>query len=177
MTCHPEHLALVLISEDGAARQVIQALELDSGAIRDEILRNLHRDRAAATLPESAWSQFQAGSGAFAASHALQQDPRMKRVRDLACAEAWAADSGCISTAHLLIGLVREGGLLAQALRSRGVDLAALRQQTAKHAPEEVAESNRNPWEAHSDDPQKDEQSAVDLWNRYWNKAQEYVEE
>jgi ATP-dependent Clp protease ATP-binding subunit ClpC len=90
-----EHLLLGLVREEaGGAARVLASLGVTPDAVREQVVEILGRGEAA-------------GIGQ------LMFTPRVKKVLELALRESVAMRRSEIGTEHLLIGLVREGGGVA----------------------------------------------------------------
>ena len=111
-----EHLLLGLVREEnGVAVKVLRELGVEPNQVIRAVERTVGRgERAPFGKPTLA--------------------PRTKRVIELAVDEARLMGHHYIGTEHLLLGLVREGeGIAVNVLRSLGVDLDGVRQQTARN--------------------------------------------
>lgn len=144
-----EHLLLGLSAAPGPAADVLTAHQLSLDTLRRRLLdRSGHQpldSEALATLGidldrvrEATEANLGPGAldrkpGRSIKSGHLPLTKRAKKVLELALREAVALKSGEISSGHLLLGLLREGeGLGAEILRDCGLDLDALRVETAK---------------------------------------------
>lgn len=140
-----EHLLVGLLEVGGDAAVVLveAGLELDDvrrriathvppgggDALDAEALATLGIDLDA--VQRAAEAQF--GDGALAPVRRGRHRPRMtrraKKVLELSLREAHRAHRAEITSAHVLLGILREGrGLAATVMAEAGVDLAALRQ-------------------------------------------------
>ncbi|MGQ9491475.1 MAG: ATP-dependent Clp protease ATP-binding subunit [Anaerolineae bacterium] len=110
-----EHLLLGLVKEEnGLASRALREL----GVTPADITRQVER-----MAPKSPRPPF--GKPTLT--------PRTKRVIEIAVEEAKQMGHSYIGTEHLLLGLSREGeGIAAEVLRSMGISLEAVRQQTTK---------------------------------------------
>ena len=111
-----EHLLLGLIREEnGVAIKVLQELGVRPQRVKDMVER---------TVGQGQRTMF---------SSKLSLTPRTKRVIELAFDEARRMGYHYIGTEHLLLGLVREGeGVAVNVLRSMGVNLEKVRDQTGR---------------------------------------------
>ncbi len=107
-----EHLLLGLVREsDSVAARVLDKLGVSLGRIRSEVEKQLPR-------------------GDARPSQDMTLTPRAKRVIDLAYDEARNLNNNSIGTAHLLLGLIREGdGLAGRVLAKLGVELERARRE------------------------------------------------
>ena len=107
-----EHILLGLIREgDGVAAKALETLGISLNEARRQVLN---------TVGSSGRTSF--GSAPFT--------PRAKKVLELSLREALQLGHNYIGTAHLLLGLVREGdGVAAGVLDTLGADLSRVRQQ------------------------------------------------
>jgi ATP-dependent Clp protease ATP-binding subunit ClpA len=105
-----EHLLLGLVREgDGVAAKVLTNLGVELSTVRETV-------------------GFVVGRGDRMVMGEIGLTPRVKRVMELAVAEARELDHQYIGTEHLLLGLVREGeGVAAGVLMSLGVSLDRVR--------------------------------------------------
>ncbi|MGC8878341.1 MAG: ATP-dependent Clp protease ATP-binding subunit [Anaerolineae bacterium] len=140
-----EHLLLGLVREEnGVAVRVLRELNVDPQQVREMIERTV-------------------GRGQRAIQGKLSLTPRTKRVIELAVDEARRMGHHYIGTEHLLLGIVREGeGVAVEILRSLGVNLEAVRAQTAKVIVESVSQGEVSHQERHKPTPLVD-QLATDL--------------
>jgi enamine deaminase RidA (YjgF/YER057c/UK114 family) len=106
-----EHILLALVRErSGPAGRALARLSVDLGKVRTAV-------------------EFIVGSGDRPATGDVGLTPRAKRVIELSIDEARLREDHEISSAHLLLGLIREGeGIAAGVLESVGVSL-----ETARH--------------------------------------------
>ncbi|MCC6906337.1 MAG: hypothetical protein IT430_00220 [Phycisphaerales bacterium] len=151
-----EHMLLALIREGtGMGFHALKNLGVDFGALQTEIGR---------LVKEGSWN---AGVGK------LPQTPRGRKVIEYAIAESRRLGQDYVGTEHMLLGMIVEGeGVAAQALRNRGVELDAAREEVkrlldAANAAEaglrlfRIRSSARSFWVESTDAT-----SAVEVWQR-----------
>ena len=111
-----EHLLLGLIAlGEGVAVNVLEKLDVTLDGLRREI------EKAVGQGPETK------------TTGALPFTPRLKKVLQLAVAEAQAMSHTYVGTEHLLLGLLHEGeGVAFQVLRNLGLDLERVRIEVMK---------------------------------------------
>ncbi len=155
----PDHLALVLLKdEDQASYKALQTLGVDIAAVRQELLHRL----GGPTVTPAPLRDFLEAAGE------AHKTERFHRVEELTYAEAWQSRARLLSTAHLLIGLLRAGNSAAAALLAEhGVEVAALRAASVPFSAEEDAESDAY--------YANEEAQFQPLWERAWARAGEYV--
>jgi len=109
-----EHLLLGLLHAGGRAAHVVESF----GVSLDQIRRDVEETIVRGDKPPSGHIPF---------------TPRAKRVMELALREALQLDHNYISSAHLLLALMREeGGVAAQVLQRRLDDIGAVRDRVAE---------------------------------------------
>jgi len=111
-----EHLLLGLIREEnGVAVKVLQEMGVRPRRVKDMVERTVGQGQRTMSSPR------------------LTLTPRTKHVIELAFDEARRMGYHYIGTEHLLLGLVREGeGVAVNVLRSMGVNLEKVRDQTGR---------------------------------------------
>lgn len=110
-----EHLLAGLISEKGAAAEVLESLSISPGAVQQQIEEII-------------------GWGQEAPSGPIWFTPRAEKVLRLAQQEALAYQD-YTGTGHILVGLTYEGdGVAAQVLVNLGANLNRVRQLARGHA-------------------------------------------
>jgi ATP-dependent Clp protease ATP-binding subunit ClpC len=108
------HLLLGLVYEEqGMAARVLQSQGVSLGEVRTFVVGSI-------------------GRGDQRVQGELNLTPRAKRAMELAADEAQRMNQPLIGTEHLLLGLVRAGGIAADVLESLGVNLEQLRTATAQ---------------------------------------------
>jgi ATP-dependent Clp protease ATP-binding subunit ClpC len=108
------HLLLGLVYEEqGMAARVLQSQGVSLGEVRKFVVGSI-------------------GRGDQRVQGELNLTPRAKRAMELAADEAQRMNQPLIGTEHLLLGLVRAGGIAADVLESLGVNLEQLRTATAQ---------------------------------------------
>jgi ATP-dependent Clp protease ATP-binding subunit ClpC len=108
------HLLLGLVHEEqGMAARVLQSQGVSLGEVRKFVVGSI-------------------GRGDRRVQGELNLTPRAKRAMELAADEAQRMNQPLIGTEHLLLGLVRAGGIAADVLESLGVNLEQLRTATAQ---------------------------------------------
>jgi len=108
------HLLLGLVHEEqGMAARVLQSQGVSLGEVRKFVVGSI-------------------GRGDQRVQGELNLTPRAKRAMELAADEAQRMNQPLIGTEHLLLGLVRAGGIAADVLESLGVNLEQLRTATAQ---------------------------------------------
>jgi ATP-dependent Clp protease ATP-binding subunit ClpC len=108
------HLLLGLVHEEqGMAARVLQSQGVSLGEVRTFVVGSI-------------------GRGDLRVQGELNLTPRAKRAMELAADEAQRMNQPLIGTEHLLLGLVRAGGIAADVLESLGVNLEQLRTATAQ---------------------------------------------
>lgn len=126
-----EHLLLGLLKEgEGVACAVMQSLNVDLEAVREDILLDVKKGSAAAA----------------AAGPDLPYTSRAKKVLELAMAEARDCNHSYVGSEHLLLGLLREEkGIAAQVLTSNGLSLERARAETQRllGSPEQIPDTGR----------------------------------
>ncbi len=131
-----EHLLLGLIHEEtGVAARALSALGVTLDMARERV-----GEAGAPTAPPTTSPPF---------------TPRAKKVLELALREALQLGHNYISTEHLLLGIVREGGgLAARVLREAGIDPSRVRQEVirALSGYESIAEDVPAPRQERPDD-------------------------
>ena len=138
MMCAPGPAAQVLtghgLTTDGLKRRLITKCDdqpLDSDALATLGI-DLDRVREATEAHLGPGALDRKPGGRVKTGH-LPLTKRAKKMLELALREAVQLKSGEISSGHLLLGLLREGdGVGAEILRDCGLDLDALRAETAK---------------------------------------------
>ena len=107
-----EHILLGLIHEgEGVAAKALESLGISLEAVRSQVEEII-------------------GQGQQAPSGHIPFTPRAKKVLELSLREALQLGHNYIGTAHILLGLIREGeGVAAQVLVKLGADLNRVRQQ------------------------------------------------
>src|SRR5713226_5877332 len=107
-----EHLLLGLVRDgEGVAAKVLSNLGVELNKVRDAV-------------------EFIVGRGDRIVLGEIGLTPHAKKVIELAVDEAHRLNHHYIGTEHLLLGLVREGGIAVGALESLGVNLEKVRTQT-----------------------------------------------
>jgi ATP-dependent Clp protease ATP-binding subunit ClpA len=108
-----EHLLLGLMREDeGVAAQVLRSLGADLSKMRQQVERIIGRGEATTSPSE------------------ITLSPRTKRVIEFAIDEARKLGHSHVGTEHLLLGIVREGGSIANGvLDALGLKPEAIRQK------------------------------------------------
>jgi ATP-dependent Clp protease ATP-binding subunit ClpC len=111
-----EHLLLGLIKlGQGVAVNVLQRMGLDLDGVRMEVERLVGSHPKANMIGDTPYT------------------PRVKNVLALAGKEAKALNQSHVGTAHILLGLLREGeGIVARVLKNLDVDLAQTRNEILK---------------------------------------------
>ena len=106
-----EHLLLGLISEgEGVAAKALETMEIKGEAVRASVIEII-------------------GEGEKPVEGHIPFTPRAKRVFELSLREALQLGHNYIGTEHLLLGLLKEGEVVAaQVLTKQGADLAQVRQ-------------------------------------------------
>jgi len=125
-----EHLLLGLVAlGEGVAVNVLESLGVSLEKVRLEV------ERAVGQGPETKT----VGN--------IPYTPRMKKVLQLAMAEAQALNHDYVGTEHLLLGLLHEGeGVASQVLKNIGVDLETVRMEIMKELdPDFDMEENDEP--------------------------------
>jgi len=107
-----EHILLGLIHEgEGIAAKALESLDISLDAAREEVAKTI-------------------GYGGSASTRSPPFTPRSKKVLELSFGEALQLGHDQIDTAHMLLGLVREGeGVAARVLVNLGADLGRVRQR------------------------------------------------
>jgi ATP-dependent Clp protease ATP-binding subunit ClpC len=110
-----EHILLALLKEDsGVAANLLKRRNIDLDKIRMEI------EKLAASSPH------------VVPLAELRQTPRVKKVIENAEEEARNFNHNCVSTEHILLGLLREEyGVAAQILMNAGLTLHEVREDVA----------------------------------------------
>jgi hypothetical protein len=121
-----EHLLLALLTEgQGLAAKALEAMQISLDTVRQQVEASI-------------------GHGQSHPSGHIPFTPSAKKVLELSLREALQMGHNYIGTEHILLGLVREGGVAAQVLTGLGVDLNRTRQQVLQllhgHQAEEPAE-------------------------------------
>lgn len=111
----PEHLLLALSREEGCvADKILNKLGLDSGTIRQEVMRQLSR-------------------GSERIGDDMQLTVDAKHALDYAFAEAREMRDDWVGTEHMLLGLAHEtGGMGSIVLGNLGIDLTQIRSALRK---------------------------------------------
>jgi ATP-dependent Clp protease ATP-binding subunit ClpC len=107
-----EHILLGLIREgDGHAARALESLGISLGAVREQVEEIIGRGQEAPSGP-------------------VPFTPRAKKVLELSLRESLQLGHNYIGTEHILLGLLREGDVVAaQVLVRLGADLNRMRQQ------------------------------------------------
>jgi ATP-dependent Clp protease ATP-binding subunit ClpA len=112
-----EHLLLGLVHDTGGvAAKALEGLGISLETVRQQVVEIIGRGR-----------QAPPGHIPFT--------PRAKNAMELAQQESDALGHDFIDTEHLLLGLIREGGVAAQVLAQLGADLDSVRQQVLALTP------------------------------------------
>lgn len=107
----PEHLLLALVRvDDCVAARILEALGVDPGTVRAEIMKHLSRGNE--VLGED-----------------MQLTTELREAIHVAFDEAKERNEDWIGTEHLLIGLVSVCGLPSDVLKELGADLPVIRIQ------------------------------------------------
>ncbi len=111
-----EHLLLGLVREGkGIASAILAQLGIDFGTLRQMIEEAIEVSGGTVTIGEIPFT------------------PRAKKSLQFAVEEARNLGHNYVGTEHILLGLIREGdGVAARILRSMGVDLENVREETLK---------------------------------------------
>jgi ATP-dependent Clp protease ATP-binding subunit ClpA len=109
----PEHLLLGMVSgREGVAARALGSLGIDHSRVRSAVETIVGRGDSTTTRSE------------------ISLSPRTKRVIELAIDDARRSGHSHAGTEHLLLAMGREGGsVVAEVLRSLGVDMAMVRSQ------------------------------------------------
>ncbi|MEW6189752.1 MAG: ATP-dependent chaperone ClpB [Actinomycetota bacterium] len=100
-----EHLLLVLLQQsEGVVSTILKKLEISPGAIKTEVERELEK------TPK-----------VYGQVGTIYITPRLKRVLDLAFAEAEKLKDEYVSTEHLLMAIIEEGGRASSILKGFGL--------------------------------------------------------
>jgi ATP-dependent Clp protease ATP-binding subunit ClpC len=112
-----EHLLLGLCREgEGVAAAALQNLDVDSGDVRDSILKVVKPGPTGSHMPVD-----------------LPYTSRAKRTLELAIQEAHELQHSYVGTEHLLLGLLREArGIAAQVLVSLGASTEKVRAEVLR---------------------------------------------
>ena len=114
-TIEPDDLALVLLKdEDQASYKSLRSLGVDIEALRHELLHRLGSP-ALTPLPLQDFLE---------AAHKPHKTARFKRVEDLTYLETWQSQARLLSTAHMLLGILRaDESVTSQLLGEHGVSV------------------------------------------------------
>jgi ATP-dependent Clp protease ATP-binding subunit ClpC len=106
-----EHILLGLIHEgEGVACRALRSLGVSLEAVRGRV-------------------QETVGEGTSAPTGHITFTPRAKKVLELSLKECQQLGHHYIGTEHILLGLIREGGVGAKTLNAMGISLDGVRQQ------------------------------------------------
>ena len=106
-----EHILLGLIREgEGVGAKALESLGISLDTVRQQVHQII-------------------GRGQQAPSGHIPFTPQAKKVLEMALPESKALGHHYIGTEHILLGLLREGGVAAQVLVKQGIDLNRVRQQ------------------------------------------------
>jgi GNAT superfamily N-acetyltransferase len=109
-----EHILLGLIHEgDGVGGKALESLGISLDTVRQEVEEII-------------------GRGQHAPPGHIPFTPRAKKALELSLRESVQLGHGYIGTEHILLGLIREGGVAAQVLVKQGADLNRVRQQVVE---------------------------------------------
>jgi RNA polymerase sigma factor FliA len=109
-----EHLLLGLVDEgEGVGAKAVQSLGIPEEAVLSRV-------------------EHITGRGQTTLLGHLPLAPSAKRALVLSLAEALWLGHGYVGTGHLLVGLIREGGVAAQVLHNLGADLDRARERVAR---------------------------------------------
>ena len=109
-----EHILLGLIHEgDGVGGKALESLGISLDTVRQEVEEII-------------------GQGPHMPSGPIPFTPRAKKALELALRESVQLGHGYIGTEHILLGLIREGGVAAQVLVKLGADLNRVRQKVVE---------------------------------------------
>jgi len=158
----PEHLLLAMLTTSGTAGDVLREAGLEEGAARSDLIRlvgstsalldeedaealrsvGIDIEAVLARIKESFGPQAlqlpaATKRGWFGRRHQRGSfDPRAKKVLELSLREALRLHHNEITSGHILLGLLRDGGGLgSRILADAGLDATTLRARTEKRLP------------------------------------------
>ena len=106
-----EHILLGLLHEgEGTGVKALESLGISLDTVRQQVQEII-------------------GQGQQVPSEHIPFTPQAKKVLEMALPESKALGHHYIGTEHILLGLLREGGVAAQVLVKQGIDLNRVRQQ------------------------------------------------
>jgi RNA polymerase sigma-70 factor (ECF subfamily) len=155
----PDDLALILLKdEDQASYRSLHSLGVNIEAMRQELLRRL----GSPTLTPLPLQDF------LEAAQKAHKTARFNRVEELTYVEAWQSRARHLSTAHLLLGILRAGeSVTSQLLAEQGISVEALRSAALPFSAEEDSASDSY--------YTKEEEKFAPLWEQAWTRASDYV--
>ena len=122
-----EHLLLGLIREgDGVAAKALESLGISLVAVRQLVEEII-------------------GPGDQVPSEGIPFTPRAKKVLELALRESLQLGDDSIGTEHILLGLIREGGVAVQVLVKLGAELNRVRQRVIELIVGQCPQPGRQP--------------------------------
>jgi len=124
-----EHVLLgLLAAREGTAARALEALGLTPDRVRARLIQILEGGAQPSTAKCSRWR-----AGFRPPAEARRLTPRVKRGFELSCQEADRRGDRNVDTAHLLLGLLREGkGVGVHILVELGADPVRVREQLAR---------------------------------------------